>query len=315
MFLFLSLAERAERKRAKGPESKGKRWGWRWRVWWPGVSAAIRRGLRQGLVQDETQPQAYQQPELRLKQRATGHKAQLLSTAEVVVLTPPSPQPSPWVDLTCTFLCTLLHSHPARLPHRIYCRPFILWEFKPKVVTIQNKQKKKGNSSVQDLFWPNRTFYTGVECFQQEKHPSWCKRCSRLFCAGFFVRHSLCTDWNVELIDSFGAWCSIQTGRLFLLQGAILYGLKSQIERHAEGVRCPEAFGEKLNLNFILTLLLSCIQNHHGTEMVRFWTGVVSNARDAAERQFSIHHYWRAAFIYIWLLYVLFEDFFVKSWP
>lgn len=78
MYISVSPAERAEGEGAKGPESEGKRGG-RWRrVWRPGVSAAIGRGLRQGPVQDEAQPQAHQQPDHRREQRATGHEAQLL---------------------------------------------------------------------------------------------------------------------------------------------------------------------------------------------------------------------------------------------
>lgn len=67
------LAERAAGAGAQGPQSQGQRRGRRRRVRRPGVGLEVRRGLRQGPVQDEAQPQAHQQPEHRLQQRAAGH--------------------------------------------------------------------------------------------------------------------------------------------------------------------------------------------------------------------------------------------------
>lgn len=49
-----------------------------WRVWRPGVCASIRRGVWQGLVEDETQSQTPHQTKHREQQRKAHHKTQFL---------------------------------------------------------------------------------------------------------------------------------------------------------------------------------------------------------------------------------------------
>lgn len=112
-------AQRAEGTRTQGPQSQGKRRGRRRRVRRPGIGLEVWGGLRQGPVQDETQPQAHQQPEHRLEQRAAGHEAQHLIRAEVFTSAPsahPWPLPPGRPD-------THIPSHPPPFPPSSSSRP------------------------------------------------------------------------------------------------------------------------------------------------------------------------------------------------
>lgn len=207
----MSPAQRAEGERAKSPESKSKWRRWRRRVWRPGVSAAVGRGLRQGPVQDETQPQALQQPGHGLKQRATNHKAQLLGRAEVTTLIPSAHHESPplWVRLTCTFLCTSLHSHPAQLQgcsatHSATCSD----SSSSKIFDVYPSRSQKLSSTKQeDWLGQMKCISSRMMFSQSEKFSYVCTRCliGTILCC-FFVRQNLCTKWNVQLVDSSRAW-------------------------------------------------------------------------------------------------------------